>query len=760
MQKTWLWALVPGLLIGATGCPEIDVDENEVGTGGPIVEFDPSNRIIPFPNNLLIDPATGKVNLPAQCNESPAAKATREGVLNQLDGFGTYEVGLQVTFTEPVDMGSLANRIVLYKRASGMTPVDPATAMPVPVIVRIGETTRFTADCASSSQVPALTIIPRVPLDQKSVYTVGVLAGVRSVLGSEFGPSLTWALVRQAENPVTVDAMGNVIGDRTPLNPNDPEDLATLQGINLLWNAHAQGMAFLEAKGHARTDVVLAWEFKTQTVTDPLDPSVAGSLAANVAKAPLLGVQSLTAGIDRTAVPYVLCPVTDNNTQCYLKIVLGAGSGAQGAAIYTAGDQICAQVGCANVGDVVAGALSSKQYQVNTPNAFDATKPIPGPFADPIAPPVLEDELVQVVAFVPAAAPPAGGYPTVIFGHGLGSSKNALFAIGPQLATPRAALGFTSGFMSVAIDFVGHGSRAIRVSSDAALGCADTGTPAAPPSPSNAPQCYAPFLSTNLALTRDNIRQSILDLHGLREALKACGTTACDTSVATFQVDPAHISYAGQSLGSTMGGTFVATSSDLASAVLNVGGVGWMDVIENTDNLTIRCGVVNGLIDAGVLMGEKWDPQAGTGLCTTGAWKTQPGYRTLAATARWILDPADQANFTRMLATRRFLIQEVVGDEVIPNVTTDNQAALTGVMAMAADPAASATPAPSAAITTNPMINKFVKYETLPANGASGFPGNTFSHSSWLRPTNSNLDGQLGTIRLQVDSITYLVLNR
>src|SRR5688572_26206545 len=89
MRKNWLWAaLLPGLLIGVTGCPDVKVDPDEVGSAGPIIEFDPSNKIIPFPNNLLLDPATGRVNLPAQCNESPTSKATREGVLNQLDGFG------------------------------------------------------------------------------------------------------------------------------------------------------------------------------------------------------------------------------------------------------------------------------------------------------------------------------------------------------------------------------------------------------------------------------------------------------------------------------------------------------------------------------------------------------------------------------------------------------------------------------------------------------------------------------------------------
>lgn len=87
-----------------------------------------------------------------------------------------------------------------------------------------------------------------------------------------------------------------------------------------------------------------------------------------------------------------------------------------------------------------------------------------------------------------------------------------------------------------------------------------------------------------------------------------------------------------------------------------------------------------------------------------------------------------------MLATRRFLIQEVVDDEVIPNVSTDNQAALAGGMAMAADVLDPTMPAPSAAITTSPMTNKFLTYDDVPADGGSGSPGNTFAHPSLLGP--------------------------
>ncbi len=89
MHIQWRWLVVPSLLIAASGCPDVKVDNDEIGSGGPVVEFDPGNKIIPFPNNLLLDPTTGKVNVPASCGEGAASMATRVGVVNKLDGFGT-----------------------------------------------------------------------------------------------------------------------------------------------------------------------------------------------------------------------------------------------------------------------------------------------------------------------------------------------------------------------------------------------------------------------------------------------------------------------------------------------------------------------------------------------------------------------------------------------------------------------------------------------------------------------------------------------
>ncbi len=766
MQKKLLAWLVPGLLIGVAGCPDVNVDAGE-GVSGPVVEFDPAHKVLPFPSNLTLDPATGKVNLPEQCNETATSAGIRTKILNTLDGFGTFELPMQATFSEAFDEASLTGKVVLYKRASGGTAVDPASATTIPVRIIKGTTIRYGNQtdikaCTDPQMVNSISMVPLIPLDQKSTYVAAILKGVKTAGGEEFGSSFTWSLLLQDANPVTLDANGNVLVNRTPLSPTNPAQLAQIQGIDLLYKAHTPVLAFLGAK-HTKSDILVAWEFNTQTVTDPLDPTVADSLAAKASASPLFGTASVLPGI---------------TAEQFLRAKLPAGScTADGGSIP-----------CNQVADVVGGLLNSNNYQVKQPAKVmtgstnpNEGGPIPGPFSDPVKATSQGTEGIGVLGMIPCtgascAAPsvPPNGWPVVVYGHGLGSSKTTLIAIGAQLAS--------LGYASVAIDAVAHDSRAVRVSTDAALGCNTRLSPVQPPTcptpdlsdpncaklptPGTQPQCYSPFLSSDLAATRDNIRQSILDVQGLVNALKACGSAGCGP----LKVDVTNISYVGISLGGIMGSTAVATKPDFRSAVLNVPGVGWADILENSQTNAIKCPLVDALIDAGILTGEKWNATVtpNTGLCTTDAWKAQPGYGQFATIGRWVLDPADGANYTRKLATRKILIQEVVGDQVVPNIATNNEAALVGLAAMMADPAPAppATLNPSAAIVTNPTANKFVKYTNLPADAGMGFPGNTFEHASLLRPAPTpggstvGGDGRLGTARLQTDAFTFLFLNK
>ena len=717
------------LAIVGAGCVDVETDPGE-GPGdlppldGPTVEFDPGNSIIPFPNNLVRDRTTGKVNLPQQCNESPAQTQLRTQVLNTLDGFGTFKVALRFTATEPVDMASLSEHIVLYAR-------DPAGSAAIPVVAFPSMTSRFSADCATPSVVDSVVIVPRVPLQQKTTYVVGVTAGLRTMGGEDFVPSSTWALVRQATNPVTVDQQGNIVAERTPLDAT--EDAQTLLGLNLLWNAHAQGMAFLADKGVPNDSVLLGWEFTTQTTTDQLDPMATGSPASEIATTPLTGITSVIPG--GTPIDAFFC------TQ-----VFGL---AYPSPECTA---TCNQVGCANVADVVRGFVSAKDYQTRITGGLN---PVPGPWNDPVHPTNPMDAVLVALAVYPTGAAPANGWPTIVFGHGLGSSKESLLAIASQLAT--------AGFASVAIDFVAHGDparggRAVQISNDAAIGCDGTVRP------STHPQCFAQILSSNLATTRDNIRQTVVDLQRTIAAARACGTTMCGP----LRIDETKVGYMGISLGGIIGTMVNAEANpQLASGVTNVAAVGWVDIIENTLTPQIKCPLVDSLIDAGVITGDKWNPVAMTGICLTDEWKTQPGYQTFAAAARWILDPGDGANFTGKLATRLTLLQEVIpnpaitdniGDAVVPNVATDQLGALTGRMPAEAD-MFTGTEGPSAPLLTMPTQSKWLTYKDLPAGGP--FPGNDFHHASLLRPSQTGtvpatVAERLGTGRVQTDAIGFL----
>jgi len=292
MRITWL----AGLVILA-GCP--DVSKGPSGTPLPTAEFDPLHQIVPFPNNLVLDPMTHRISLPPQACENDTAKAIRTNVLNQLDGFGTYEVTMTTTLTEPPDPATVqASNVVMYKYAQDGNLLSGQGAQPVQLVPVPTTTLRFDpANCSSPTMVDTIAVLPQVTLDQHASYIVAVKTGIKTMNGDQpFMPSAFWSLTRQTDDPVTLDADGNVVAENTPLDPTDPTDLdgdgvpdsiAQLKGIDQLWQTHHDGLKFLDDTGaiSSRDEVLVAWTFTTQTTTDPLDPAVTGSPAAAVAGA-------------------------------------------------------------------------------------------------------------------------------------------------------------------------------------------------------------------------------------------------------------------------------------------------------------------------------------------------------------------------------------------------------------------------------------------------------------------------------------------
>jgi dienelactone hydrolase len=719
------------------GCVEkVTADENErvLPPPPPVAEFDPQNKIIPFPNDLLIDPVSGRVSIPAQCGETPSAAALRTDVLNQLDGFGTSKTAIQATFSQPVDPASLEGRVFVLRMSTAGVPADGSEG-PVPLTIVPGKTTQSSVDCQKQIMVDEVTFVPQTPLVGSSEYAVVLLQGIKTTSGADFQPSPTFVLIRGPIDPVEVTSMG-VVRNLTPFDPSDPAGRAAIEGVNQLWKAEAPVLTFLDATlprlnppvmtAPDRSEMLLAWSFRTQTIAGPFVSQVHGSPAS-----------FLTSAMVPDA-PQIAMTVPADQVDAFYTANLGAGS--------------CALLGCDAIGTIIVGGFASPNFQT-----LDDCKPEnmtpPGPWSDPLTPTFVCVRTIPFIAVVPKAAPAATGYKTVIFAHGITRTKGDVLALAGRLAA--------QGIAAIAIDAVAHGDRAKRTSMSADTGCAAPGmgnscTTAI--TPSCAPQCYAPFLSPDLATTRDNIRQTVIDTLKVERVLGACATQgACQTLL----VDAAHVGYLGQSLGSLIGAVTVAVSPNIKTAVFANGAADWVQIFTFTQSVGIRCSLLDALIDAGVLMGAKsnmgTNPNA---LCLDPnfAWRQDPGYLAFASTARWVLDPADGVNYAaayRAPMGPKVLLQEVIGDAVIPNEATDPWGALLGLMKTPAGVATMAMPMPTPAAAM--PGSSWIQYKTLPADAATGFPGNTYAHGSLLAPATPDTAGLLGTAQMQTDAITYLV---
>jgi len=171
--------------------------------------------------------------------------------------------------------------------------------------------------------------------------------------------------------------------------------------------------------------------------------------------------------------------------------------------------------------------------------------------------------------YLPSGEEPAGGWPVAIFGHGFGDSKQgAPIAVASTLAA--------NGVAMIAINVVGHGGGPLGTitvlrSGDAPVtisaggrgidqdgnGTIDSteGVNAAPPA--------------TLVGSRDGLRQTVNDLMQLVRVIEVGVDIDGD---GTAELDPARISYGGQSFGGIYGAPFLALQPDVRQGVLNVPG--------------------------------------------------------------------------------------------------------------------------------------------------------------------------------------------
>ncbi len=184
------------------------------------------------------------------------------------------------------------------------------------------------------------------------------------------------------------------------------------------------------------------------------------------------------------------------------------------------------------------------------------------------------DQRLAVTFALPRGPVPAGGFPTVIWGHGLSNHRRHMFSVANALAR--------RGIATVAIDFSTFGTRGDPTD----LTTQEPGTYRGPDGIGDRAEYSAEAFFghlTSIVAFRDNMRQSVLDLVQLRRLLS---NPALDLSFVADEyggvaptLDRTRVGYAGDSLGGLMGTIFTSVSPETNPVLLNVPGGGMFTTV-------------------------------------------------------------------------------------------------------------------------------------------------------------------------------------
>ena len=207
-----------------------------------------------------------------------------------------------------------------------------------------------------------------------------------------------------------------------------------------------------------------------------------------------------------------------------------------------------------NVSGPAAGSISA------TPTAAPIV-PVAVPGVGPFVP-------VSYHIFLPATPAPAGGYPLVIYGHGLGDNQ---FGAPTYIASTLAK----NGFATLAIEITGHGYGASSVVSATNKNGSSQVVPAPGrgiliPGSTSIGATDGCILQGALAV-RDCVRQTAVDLFAMVRTIQITGGLG-------LAINPSRLYYVGQSLGGTYGTLFHAVDPTIRAAVLNGDGGTSVDV--------------------------------------------------------------------------------------------------------------------------------------------------------------------------------------
>jgi Big-like domain-containing protein len=286
--------------------------------------------------------------------------------------------------------------------------------------------------------------------------------------------------------------------------------------------------------------------------------------------------------------------------------------------------------------------------------------------------------------YLPAGAAPAGGWPVAIVGHGFTDSKQGL----PITTASTMA---SKGIATIAINVVGHGGGPLGT-----LTVSGPGVPTPVTFPAggrgidqngngtiDSTEGVAAAPPFTLVNSRDGLRQTVIDLMQLVREIQV-GVDVNNDGVR--DLNPAKISYFGQSFGGIYGTTFMGTEPDVPVGVVNVPGGSIPEIARLSPAFRGLVGLAlisrtpslynNAAPNAGLTNFDENMPLTGEPIRVDNV----PGADAIQAfndAGIWAQAPADPVAYARYIRlaplagvpAKSIIVQFAKGDQTVPNPT-------------------------------------------------------------------------------------------
>ncbi|HLU65656.1 MAG TPA: hypothetical protein VKZ63_05245, partial [Kofleriaceae bacterium] len=218
--------------------------------------MDEASQRMPIPIDLLLDPASGRVDLPPAPWDSPTVLEAKER-LAELDGFAT-SAGLLFQLTGALDPASVTGDSIELWRLGGAGEAPE----------RVPASVALLADHASVEVTPLA-----LPLDEATTYALVVAGGMRAADGS---------------GPVALMPAGHLILSGAPVADGGASLVGLLADDDAVRLERVRGDTAALLAHRGRGDLTGAWTFTTMSVTAPLEQHMAQPAALAVPADPVV----------------------------------------------------------------------------------------------------------------------------------------------------------------------------------------------------------------------------------------------------------------------------------------------------------------------------------------------------------------------------------------------------------------------------------------------------------------------------------------